>query len=58
MHFTGFESKLHGISSYDWAVGTTPGDEDIQPYVERGIYHFDELDHFENGKCCVSFVFT
>ena len=50
MHFTGFESKHHGISSYDWAVGTSPGEEDVLPYIERGIYHYDELDHFGNGK--------
>ncbi|XP_038050728.1 uncharacterized protein LOC119723897 [Patiria miniata] len=35
--FDDFESELHGISHYEWAVGTTPGGEDIQPLTSDGI---------------------
>ena len=28
---------MHGISSYEWAVGTTPGGEDIQPLTSDGV---------------------
>ncbi|XP_033637389.1 uncharacterized protein LOC117298318 isoform X2 [Asterias rubens] len=35
--FDNFESQLHGISSYEWAVGTTPGGEDIQPLTSDGV---------------------
>ncbi|XP_071798137.1 uncharacterized protein [Asterias amurensis] len=35
--FDDFESQLHGISSYEWAVGTTPGGEDIQPLTSDGV---------------------
>ncbi|XP_022102001.1 uncharacterized protein LOC110985344 [Acanthaster planci] len=35
--FDDFESQLHGISHYEWAVGTTPGGEDIQPLTSDGI---------------------
>ncbi|XP_022103294.1 uncharacterized protein LOC110986022 [Acanthaster planci] len=35
--FDDFESQLHGISRYEWAVGTTPGGEEIQPMTSDGI---------------------
>ncbi|XP_038062441.1 uncharacterized protein LOC119732930 [Patiria miniata] len=35
--FDDFESQLHGISHYEWAVGTTPGGEDVQPMTSNGI---------------------
>ncbi|XP_038050876.1 uncharacterized protein LOC119724026 [Patiria miniata] len=35
--FSDFESQVHGISHYEWAVGTTPGGEDIQPLTSDGI---------------------
>ena len=31
------QSQLHGISSYEWAVGTTSGGEDIQPLTSDGV---------------------
>jgi hypothetical protein len=42
IQFSGFESSLHGILEYDWAIGTTPGSEDVQPYLEQGIIHNEE----------------
>ncbi|XP_072034301.1 uncharacterized protein [Amphiura filiformis] len=35
--FFGFASTLNGLRSYQWAIGTTPGGEDIQPYTTDGI---------------------
>ena len=35
-HFL-IQSQLHGISRYEWAVGTTPGGEDIQPLTSDGV---------------------
>ncbi|XP_052806226.1 uncharacterized protein LOC128235445 [Mya arenaria] len=37
--FSGFESSLHGIQTYDWAIGTIPQGEDVQPYLEYAIRH-------------------
>ncbi|XP_053401006.1 uncharacterized protein LOC123523226 isoform X2 [Mercenaria mercenaria] len=42
MQFSGFESSLHGIMAFDWAIGTTPGAEDVQPYLEDGIINNEE----------------
>ncbi|XP_019616821.1 PREDICTED: uncharacterized protein LOC109464310 [Branchiostoma belcheri] len=36
-HFTGFESQLHGIAHYLWAVGTSSGAYDVQSFVSGGI---------------------
>nr|XP_006817093.1 PREDICTED: uncharacterized protein LOC100376421 [Saccoglossus kowalevskii] len=36
--FTGFESAQHGIVHYEWAVGTAPRLDDIQPYVSYGVF--------------------
>ncbi|XP_006813393.2 uncharacterized protein LOC100378058, partial [Saccoglossus kowalevskii] len=35
--FHGFESQRHGIVHYEWAVGSTPRLDDIQPYTSAGI---------------------
>lgn len=42
VQFEGFESHLHGVMSYEWAVGTTPGGEDVQPFMSEGIIHTEE----------------
>ncbi|XP_052806219.1 uncharacterized protein LOC128235437 [Mya arenaria] len=39
MSFNGFKSSQHGIQTYDWAIGTTPQGEDVQPYLEYAIRH-------------------
>jgi hypothetical protein len=49
MRFSGFESSLHGIMSFDWAIGTSPGAEDVQPFLEDGIIHNEEEDVIGNG---------
>lgn len=36
-HFSGFKSALHGISQYEWALGTVPKLDDAKPYTEEGI---------------------
>ncbi|CAH1250560.1 FAT1 [Branchiostoma lanceolatum] len=36
-HFAGFESQLHGIVHFLWAVGTSSGEDDIQPFLSAGI---------------------
>ncbi|CAG2246701.1 unnamed protein product [Mytilus edulis] len=40
--FDGFESHLHGVMMYEWAVGTSPGGEDVQPFMSEGIIHSEE----------------
>lgn len=49
VQFFGFESKQYGVMSYEWAVGTTPGGEDIQSFMEYGIVHTEEEDVVGNG---------
>ncbi|XP_035662464.1 uncharacterized protein LOC118406510 [Branchiostoma floridae] len=36
-HFSGFESQLNGIAHYLWAVGTSSGEDDVQPFLSAGI---------------------
>lgn len=50
MRFFGFESSLHGIMAFDWAIGTSPGAEDVQPFLEDGIIHEEEEDVAGNGN--------
>ena len=49
MRFSGFESSLHGIMTFDWAIGTYPGSENIKPYLEHGISHEEEEDVAGDG---------
>ncbi|XP_078660674.1 uncharacterized protein LOC144905141 [Branchiostoma floridae x Branchiostoma belcheri] len=42
LQFEGYESVQHGIIGYEWAVGTNPGADDIQPFTDVGIVAFDE----------------
>ncbi|VDH98959.1 Hypothetical predicted protein [Mytilus galloprovincialis] len=42
IQFDGFESHLHGVMMYEWAVGTTPGGEEVQPFIIEGIIHSEE----------------
>ena len=48
--FTGFESKLHGIISHEWAVGTTPRAEDVQPFTSAGIVLNDQEQVIGDGN--------
>ncbi|XP_070564497.1 uncharacterized protein [Ptychodera flava] len=36
-HFSGFESHMHGIVHYEWAIGTEPRGDDVQPFIRAGI---------------------
>ena len=60
--FSGFESALHGISSFVWAVETKPGLEDVQPFTEIGIYTSEEANDAGTGNsillCCCDYMFT
>ena len=40
--FSGFTSHLHGLSRFDWAVGTSPGGEQVMPFSVLGIVHDEE----------------
>ncbi|XP_076086943.1 uncharacterized protein LOC143057517 [Mytilus galloprovincialis] len=42
VQYTGFESHLHGVMDYEWAVGTTPGGQDITTFSSDGILHVEE----------------
>ena len=37
MAFEGFQSALHGILRYEWAVGSHPRYDDIMPFTSYGI---------------------
>ncbi|CAC5409205.1 unnamed protein product [Mytilus coruscus] len=49
LQFNGFESHLHGVVDYEWAVGTTPGGEDVMSYTPHGLVHSEEADVVGNG---------
>ena len=53
--FSGFTSHLHGLSRFDWAVGTTAGGEEVMPFSVLGIIH-DEAESGTpgNGQCMLS----
>ena len=42
MSFSGFESALHGIDRYEWAIGTQPRYDDVMPFTDYGIIVTDE----------------
>ncbi|XP_025084423.1 uncharacterized protein LOC112558273 isoform X1 [Pomacea canaliculata] len=42
--FRGFSSHLHGLTHFDWAVGSSPGAEDVLPLMAMGIVHDEEED--------------
>jgi hypothetical protein len=56
VQFTGFESHKHGVMAYEWAVGTTPGGEEIQPFMPHGIIHKEEKDVKGDGRLCMTVV--
>jgi hypothetical protein len=49
--FDGFESAHHGVTRFEWAIGTSPGSEDVQPLREEGITHRERDDIPGNGTC-------
>ena len=50
VRFTGFDSSMHGIVSFDWAIGTTAEGEDVKPYFEHGLIYDESPDIKGNGK--------
>lgn len=50
VQFDGFESHLHGVMEYKWAVGTTPGGEDVMSFIPYGLIHSEEVSVKGNGK--------
>ena len=42
MRFYGFESALHGIDRYEWAIGSQPRYDDVMPFTSYGIIVTDE----------------
>ncbi|VDI67222.1 Hypothetical predicted protein [Mytilus galloprovincialis] len=42
VQYTGFESHLHGVMDYEWAVGTSPGGQDVTTFSSDGIFHVEE----------------
>ncbi|CAG2193139.1 unnamed protein product [Mytilus edulis] len=49
VQFDGFESHLHGVMEYKWAVGTTPGGEDVMSFIPYGLIHSEEVSVKGNG---------
>ena len=50
LSFAGFKSTLHGISSFVWAVGSSPGLEDIQSYTEIGVIPPEDQSTLNDGN--------
>ncbi|CAH1249045.1 SELE [Branchiostoma lanceolatum] len=42
LRFEGYASAQHGISGYEWGIGTSPGTDDIQPFTGMGIVAFKD----------------
>jgi hypothetical protein len=42
--------------AYEWAVGTTPGGEEVQPFMPHGIIHKEEQDVKGDGRLCMTVV--
>ncbi|XP_078695732.1 uncharacterized protein LOC144924477 [Branchiostoma floridae x Branchiostoma belcheri] len=49
VQFSGFESEQHGISHYEWSVGTEPRLDDVQPYTAAGVVLSDHTDNPGGG---------
>eukprot|EP00058_Branchiostoma_floridae_P000529 XP_002586017.1 hypothetical protein BRAFLDRAFT_110183 [Branchiostoma floridae] len=49
VRFSGFESEQHGITHYEWSVGTEPRLDDVQPYTAAGIAPSDHNDNPGGG---------
>eukprot|EP00058_Branchiostoma_floridae_P003025 XP_002588513.1 hypothetical protein BRAFLDRAFT_79466 [Branchiostoma floridae] len=49
VQFSGFESEQHGITHYEWSVGTEPRLDDVQPYTAAGIVLSDHTDNPGGG---------
>ncbi|CAG2247498.1 unnamed protein product [Mytilus edulis] len=49
VQFKGFESHLHGVMAYEWAVGTSPGGQDVTTFSSDGILHVEEQNIAGNG---------
>ncbi|CAG2236309.1 unnamed protein product [Mytilus edulis] len=49
VQYTGFESHLHGVIDYEWAVGTTPGGQDVTTFSSDGILHIEEQNIAGDG---------
>ncbi|KAI8516746.1 hypothetical protein Bbelb_053270, partial [Branchiostoma belcheri] len=49
VQFSGFESEQHGISHYEWSVGTEPRLDDVQPYTASGVVLSDHTDNPGGG---------
>jgi len=56
VQFEGFESAEQGIMGYEWAVGTTPGGEEVQPFMPHAIVHKEEKDVKGDGRLCMTVV--
>ena len=55
--FNGYTSHLNGMARFDWAVGTTPGGEEVMPFSVLGIQHDEaETSVPGDGEHCVLFV--
>ena len=52
VQFSGFESHLHGVVEYEWAVGTTPGGEDTMSFIPYSLIHSEEDNVKGNGTFC------
>ena len=48
--FRGFESQLHGVSHYYWAVGSAPAIDDVMSYTSANLVTKDDGTKGRLGK--------
>ncbi|KAL3873866.1 hypothetical protein ACJMK2_036950, partial [Sinanodonta woodiana] len=58
MRFSGFTSHLHGVASFQWAVGTTPYGEDVLPFIQADLSHEEEANVPGNGIASHGYTHT
>ncbi|XP_033121447.1 uncharacterized protein LOC117120538 [Anneissia japonica] len=47
--FHGFESQLDGLASYEWAIGTEPRFDNVQPFSQGGLVLYDDPNKMGTG---------
>ncbi|XP_033105583.1 uncharacterized protein LOC117107873 isoform X2 [Anneissia japonica] len=47
--FHGFESQLDGLAAYEWAIGTEPRFDDVQPFSQAGLVLYKDPNQMGTG---------
>ena len=52
LYCSGYTSHVHGMTHFDWAVGTYPAAEDVLPFTITGILHDEEETGIPGNSEC------